>query len=96
MTDTIKLGTVEPFDKNDIEELVDVIEAIEEPIIDNLRALGFELEDDMGEVEVTKEGGYVATYNIYVSDNNAFVEVTLSNSPLSMQVIDVLNNNRFN
>ena len=90
VTDTIKLGTVKLVDKNDIEELVDVIEAIEEPIIDNLRALGFELEDDMGEVEVTKEGATIATYNIYVSDNNAFVEVTLSNSPLSMQVITVL------
>ena len=86
----IKLGNVKLVDKNDVEELIDLIETIEAPIIDNLEALGFELEDDMGEVEVIKEGVTVATYNIYVSDNNAFVEVTLSNSPLSMQVITIL------
>lgn len=90
MTNQIKLGTVNLVVKNDVEELIDLIETIETPIVDKLTTLGFNLEDDMGEVEVTKDGVTIAFYSIYVANNEAFADVTTYDNPLSAQVVDVL------
>ena len=90
MTNQIKLGTVNLVDDNDVEELIDLIETIETPIVDKLTNLGFNLEDDMGEVEVTKDGVAIASYSIYVAKNEAFADVTTYDNPLSSQVVSVL------
>ena len=85
MTNQIKLMTVNLVDKKDVEELIDLIETIESPIVDKLTALGFNLEDDMGEVEVTKGDVAIARYSLYVIGNEAFADVTMYDNQLSAQ-----------
>lgn len=89
----IKLGTAHLIDSKDIEELIDVIETVDMPIVGKLYDLGFELEDDMGRVEVRKSGTTVGYYEIYVDNNNdIMVEVTVYDNPLSSQVLEVIKN----
>lgn len=90
MDKQFKLAAVHVVDNTDVEELIDVIEPLEAPIVDKLTELGFELEEDMSEVEVAKDGVAIVSYSIYIVENEALIDVTILDSQLSEQVIKVI------
>ena len=96
MTEQFKVGTVHVIDDNDVEDLIDIIEKIDGPIVDKLYELGFELEEDIGVVTVSKDGVAIVTYELYVIKDEAFVKITTLNSQLSEQLIETIKTSAIN
>ena len=96
MTEQFKVGTVHVINDNDVEDLIDIIEKIDGPIVDKLYELGFELEEDIGVVTVSKDGIAIVTYELYVIKDEAFVNITTLNSQLSEQLIETIKTSAIN
>ena len=96
MTEQFKVGTVHVINDNDVEDLIDIIEKIDGPIVDKLYELGFELEEDISVVTVSKDGVAIVTYELYVIKDEAFVKITTLNSQLSEQLIETIKTSAIN
>ena len=96
MTEQFKVGTVNVINNNDVEDLIDIIEKIDGPIVDKLYELGFELEEDIGVVTVSKDGVAIVTYELSVIKDEAFVNITTLNSQLSEQLIETIKTSAIN